>query len=118
MENVSLLARLAIVSRLRFARALASIPLFLYVLLGLPMLGFGQDTFAVPFTYQIGGSVPSAKSYDVFSPTPVALTLVKDSATWVSASLSSNNTPSVLTISVTPTSLLAGTYTSTLKVDS
>jgi hypothetical protein len=58
--------RLAIVRELRFPQLGALIPLFL-LLLGLPALGFGQTTFDVPFTYQIGGSVPAPQKFDVFS---------------------------------------------------
>ena len=98
-----------------YRHVIAGISLFL-LLLGLPALGFGQP-YSVPFTYQIGGSVPAAVQYGISGPS-VTLTLVRDSATWVSASLSSNTTPSTLTISVSPTSLQAGTYNSTIQVTS
>jgi trimeric autotransporter adhesin len=90
----------------------------LLLLLGLPALGFSQTQFQVPFTYQIGGPIPASVQYDVFSANPLALTLTLDGATWVSASLSSNTTPSVLTISVNPTGLAVGEYTSTIQVNS
>ncbi|MEO8373204.1 MAG: hypothetical protein ABI806_28725, partial [Candidatus Solibacter sp.] len=48
----------------------------------------------------------------------MVLTLVPDGATWVSATLSNPSTPSVLTISAVPGNLSAGTYKSTLRVDS
>lgn len=89
------------------------------LLLGFPALGFGQTTFTVPFSYQIGGPVPTSVQYNVGQQTPgIALTLTTDSATWVSASLDTNITPSVLTISVSPTSLQAGTYNSTIQITS
>ena len=96
---------------------LIRIPLFL-LLLGLPALGLAQQTFAVPFTYQIGGSVPKTQGYNVTGDGALSLTLLRDSATWVTATLSSNVTPSVLTIGVAPAGLTAGRYTSTLQVTS
>lgn len=90
--------------------------------LGLPALGFGQNTFSVPFSYQIGGSVPGPQSFTITSPSSVTISLVTDSATWVSASLSSNTTspdaPASLNISVSPTNLQAATYNSTIQVTS
>ena len=99
---------------------LIRIPLFL-LLLGLPALGLAQTTYSVPFTYQIGGEVPQTQGYDInpLSGTgSVSLTLVKDSATWVTASLTSTVTPSHLTMGVNPAGLAAGRYTSTLQVTS
>src|ERR1035441_7744514 len=96
-------------SRLRWCR------LYLFVL-ALPELGLAQ--FPVPFEYQIGGTLPSPVVYSVFSSTPVAVTLHTDGANWLSASLSSNTTPADLTLSVNPTGLAVGTYTSTVTVSS
>src|ERR1035441_4549864 len=110
-------AKLVIVHEWRFPQVVALIPLFL-LLLGLPALGFSQTSFDVPFTYQIGGSVPAPAQYDVFSTTPLALTLITDGASWVSASLSSNTTPAVLTISVIPAGLQVGKHTSTIQITS
>ena len=110
-------AKLVTVHEWRFPQVVAVIPLFL-LLLGLPALGFSQTSFDVPFTYQIGGSVPAPAQYDVFSTTPLALTLITDGASWVSASLSSNTTPAVLTISVIPAGLQVGKHTSTIQITS
>ena len=115
--GIRICVKLAIVRELRFPQVVAIIPLFL-LLLGLPAPGFSQTTFAVPFTYQIGGSVPAPVQYNVFSPTPLAVTLTTDGASWVSASLNSNTTPAVLTISVIPSGLQVGKYTSTIQVNS
>ena len=101
--------------KLRFPR-LIRFPLIL-LLLGLPALGLAQQTFAVPFTYQIGGTVPKTAGYNITGD-GLPLSLVRDSATWVTASLSTNVTPSVLTIGVNPAGLVAGRYTSVLQVTS
>ncbi len=94
-------------------------------LLGLPALGFGQSTNDVQFSYQIGSGasgVPCPAHYSINSQSPVTLTLSTDSATWVSASLSSNTASATvsptLTITVSPTGLQAGTYHSTIQINS
>ncbi len=101
-----------------FSSRFLNVSLLLLVVLGIPVTASAQTSFNVPFTYQVGGTVPASVKYNVFNPTPVSLTLHTDSATWVSASLSSNSTPSVLTIAVTPTGLAPGSYNSTITVDS
>ncbi len=102
-------------SRMRWCRLIAVVPLYLIVL-ALPELGLAQ--YSVPFEYQIGGTLPSPVKYSVFSSAPVGLTLLTDGATWLSASLSSNTTPAYLTLSVNPTGLAVGTYTSIVTVSS
>src|SRR5664279_3868949 len=104
-------------SRWRWHGLIAAVPLYLLVL-ALPELGLAQ--YSVPFEYQIGGTLPVPVEYDVTSniSTPIGLTLHTDGASWLSASLSSNTTPAILTLSVTPTGLAAGTYTSTVTVSS
>ena len=88
------------------------------LLLRFPATGLGQTAEDIPFTYQIGGSVPAAIQRDLYSQPSVTVTLVPDGASWVSATLSKPSTPCVLTISVVPSNLQAGRYTSTLRVDS
>ena len=56
--------------------------------------------------------------YSVYGTLPVALTLRTDGAKWLSASLSSSTEPAILTISVNPTGLAVGTYTSIVTVTS
>ena len=102
-------------SRMRWCRLIAVVPLYLIVL-ALPELGLAQ--YSVPFEYQIGGTLPLPVKYSVFSSAPVGLTLQTDGATWLLASLSSNTTPAVLTLSVDPTGLAVGTYTSIVTVTS
>ena len=102
-------------SRMRWCRLIAVVPLYLIVL-ALPELGLAQ--YSVPFEYQIGGTLPSPVVYSVFSSAPVGVTLLTDGATWLSASLSSNTTPAYLTLSVNPTGLAVGTYTSIVTVSS
>jgi uncharacterized protein (TIGR03437 family) len=104
-------------SRLRWCRLIAVVPLYLIVL-ALPELGLAQ--IPVSFEYQIGGTLPVPVQYDVTSQTSAqfGLTLHTDGASWLSASLDSNTTPAVLTLSVTPTGLTAGTYTSVVTVSS
>ena len=102
-------------SRLRWCRLIAVVPLYLIVL-ALPELGLAQ--YSVPFEYQIGGTLPVPVVYSVFSSAPVGVTLQTDGATWLSASLSSNTTPAYLTLSVNPTGLAVGTYTSIVTVSS
>jgi len=100
---------------LRWCRLIAVVPLYLIVL-ALPELGLAQ--YSVPFEYQIGGTLPVPVVYSVFSSAPVGVTLQTDGATWLSASLSSNTTPAYLTLSVNPTGLAVGTYTSIVTVSS
>ncbi len=85
---------------------------------GLQTVGHAQTTFSVPFTYQIGGATPAPAVYNLFSNTPTTLTLVPDNATWVTSTLSGTTTPTNLTITIHPTGLPVGQYTSTLLVQS
>uniref|UniRef100_Q024U3 BACON domain-containing protein n=1 Tax=Solibacter usitatus (strain Ellin6076) TaxID=234267 RepID=Q024U3_SOLUE len=97
-------------------RKLLYVPL---LLLYFSVQALGQNF--VPFTYQIGGTLPAPALYDITVPvgTPqVGLTLSTDGASWMSATLSTNTTPSVLTLSVNPGSLAVGHYTSSATVSS
>ena len=132
-------SRLALVENLRNG-GLVTLSSFFLVLLGLPVLGLSQtasfsgahdriavvhrldlgngELMPVPFTYTIGGSVPAPVTYNLTSDQPADLELTTDGSTWVTASISANITPAVLTISVNPTGLSAGAYQSLVEVNS
>lgn len=132
-------SRLALVENLRNG-GLVTLSSFFLVLLGLPVLGLSQtasfsgahdriavvhrldlgngELMPVPFTYTIGGSMPAPVTYNLTSDQPADLELTTDGSTWVTASISANITPAVLTISVNPTGLSAGAYQSLVEVNS
>lgn len=98
-------------------RAIAGLSLCLLPL-ALPQSGVSQQ-FNVPFEYEIGSSLPSPVLYSLTG--TGALTLQTDNAAWVSASLSSNSAPAILTIglnSISVAGLAAGNYTSIVTVTS
>ena len=101
---------------LSFSRLIAITPLLAFLLVELPRPALGQTSFNVPFTYQIGGAQPVPVLYDVFSATPISVSLATDGASWVTPSLSSNITPAVLTIGINTAGLDPGHYTSTIQV--
>lgn len=110
-----------IVRQLAGSQVAAAIQLFL-LLLVLPGIGLAQNS--VPFTYQIGGATPASQGYYITdnSTTALALTLSTGGAAWDSASLNTTTTtsatPAILTISVNPAGLAAGTYYDTVTVSS
>ena len=79
-----------------------------------------QTSVPVEFDYQINGTVPASQVYSVTSQSgqAVPVTLLTDGARWLSAMLSSNTTPAILTLGVNLGSLAVGTYSSIVTVSS
>jgi uncharacterized protein (TIGR03437 family) len=101
---------------------MASVRKLLYV--PLLLLWFSAQSYSqnvVKFPYQLGDPLPTPSLWDIKVPPgvlQVALTLTTDGASWMSATLSVNTTPSVLTLSVNPAGLAVGKYTSSATVSS
>ncbi len=79
--------------------------------------GFSVSPTSLSFTYQIGGTVPSAQRLYITNRTKVSFT-VSLSASWLSANATSGTTPASIYISVRPKYLSAGTYTGSVKISS
>ena len=80
---------------------------------------FAQSTDAY-FTYQIGGVVPPPQYFSITAHTPGAtvtgLSVNASGQPWVQAWLSSTSTPSILTISISPSGLSVGSYFTMVEV--
>jgi len=73
---------------------------------------------SLSFSYQSGGTVPTAQSVSVSSSGSAITYNVSTSATWLSATPASGTTPGSVSVSVTPASLAAGTYTGSVTLTS
>lgn len=73
---------------------------------------------SLSFTYQSGGTAPAAQSVSVTSSGSAITYNVSTSATWLSATPASGSTPGSVSVSVTPQSLAAGTYTGSVTLTS
>jgi Viral BACON domain len=71
---------------------------------------------SLSFSYQTGGTVPAAQSVSVTSSGSAISYNVSTSATWLSATPASGSTPGSVSVSVTPGSLAAGTYTGSVTL--
>jgi hypothetical protein len=72
---------------------------------------------AVSFEYESGHPDPSPKTVRVISSgTPLGFTAAAQGGTWVSVTPSAGTTPGSLSISVDPTGLVSGTYTSNIYI--
>jgi len=67
------------------------------------------------FSYQSGGTTPSAQNVSVSSSGSALSYTVSTSATWLTAT-PSGNTPGTAAVSVNPSALAAGTYTGTVTI--
>lgn len=67
------------------------------------------------FSYQSGGTTPSAQNVSVSSSGSALSYTVSTSATWLTAT-PSGSTPGTVAVSVNPSSLSAGTYTGTVSI--
>jgi trimeric autotransporter adhesin len=108
------------VHKLRLSYGILGLPLF-FLFLGAPQVGFGQPDFTVPFTYQVGGTLPVAYTHTIGDPAGVAVSLSSGIPSWLSATLSRPSVPTTLTLALVPAglaSLAAGTYTTTVTVNS
>ena len=64
----------------------------------------------------VGGNVPATQTINLSSSIAGLSFTVSTSATWLSVSPSSGSMPAVLTVSIDPTSLAAGTYQGTVTI--
>src|SRR5205807_1922029 len=78
----------------------------------------GVSPASLSFNYQSGGSAPASQSFSVSSSGSALSYTVATSATWLSATPASGNTPGNVSVSVNPQSLSAGTYTGTVTITS
>ena len=105
---MSITPSMAKLMRLLFILAAVSCSLF---------ADYGNDVY---FTYQIGGTIPSPDIESITSGTPglqtVGNTVTTSGQSWLLASLSSTTTPLILTISVNPVGLAAGSYTGMVEL--
>ena len=83
-----------------------------------PTPTIGVSPASLSFNYQSGGTVPAAQSFAVSSSGSALSYTVSTSATWLSATPASGNTPGNVSVSVNPQSLSAGTYTGTVSITS
>lgn len=82
----------------------------------LPTINVSPATLS--FSYQSGGSVPSAQNVAVSSSGTAFNYTASTSATWLTATPASGSTPGSVSVSVNPASLAAGTYTGTVSIAS
>src|SRR5579864_6241082 len=78
----------------------------------------GVSPASLSFNYQSGGTAPASQSFSVSSSGSALSYTVATSATWLSATPASGNTPGNVSVSVNPQSLSAGTYTGTVTITS
>src|SRR5579864_4702379 len=78
----------------------------------------GVSPASLSFNYQSGGTAPASQSFSVSSSGSALSYTVATSATWLSATPASGNTPGTVSVSVNPQSLSAGTYTGTVTITS
>ena len=83
-----------------------------------PTPTIGVSPASLSFSYQSGGTAPAAQSFAVSSSGSALSYTVSTSATWLSATPASGTTPGNVSVSVTPQSLAAGTYTGTVTITS
>jgi len=83
-----------------------------------PTPTIGVSPASLSFNYQSGGTVPASQSFGVSSSGSALSYTVSTSATWLSATPASGTTPGNVSVSVTPGSLSAGTYTGSVTVTS
>ncbi len=81
-----------------------------------PTIGVSPSTLT--YSYQSGGTVPSAQTFTVSSSGAALSYTVSTSATWLTATPASGSTPGSVSVSVSPQSLSAGTYTGTVTITS
>jgi len=74
---------------------------------------------SLSFSYQAGGSLPAAQSIQVSvsGGAAVAFTAQSSNSAWLSVAPASGTTPAILVVSVSPTSLAAGTYSGSITVN-
>lgn len=73
---------------------------------------------SLTFSYQQGGTVPSAQSLSVTSGSTVSFTDSASGGSWLSVASTSGTTPGSISVSAHPGTLAAGTYTGTVTVTS
>jgi hypothetical protein len=73
---------------------------------------------SLSFTYQSGGTVPTAQSVSVSSSGSAISYTVSTSATWLTTTPASGTTTGTVSVSVAPQSLAAGTYTGSVTLTS
>ena len=83
-----------------------------------PTPTIGVSPASLSFNYQSGGTVPASQSFAVSSSGSALNYTVSTSATWLSATPASGTTPGNVSVSVTPGSLSAGTYTGSVTITS
>ena len=83
-----------------------------------PTPTIGVSPASLSFNYQSGGTVPASQSFAVSSTGSALNYTVSTSATWLSATPASGTTPGNVSVSVTPGSLSAGTYTGSVTITS
>ena len=83
-----------------------------------PTPTIGVSPASLSFNYQSGGTVPASQSFAVSSSGSALSYTVSTSATWLSATPASGTTPGNVSVSVTPGSLSAGTYTGSVTITS
>ena len=83
-----------------------------------PTPTIGVSPASLSFNYQSGGTVPASQSFAVSSTGSTLSYTVSTSATWLSATPASGTTPGNVSVSVTPGSLSAGTYTGSVTITS
>ena len=83
-----------------------------------PTPTIGVSPASLSFNYQSGGTVPASQSFAVSSSGSALSYTVSTSATWLSATPASGTTPGNVSVSVTPGTLSAGTYTGSVTITS
>ncbi len=79
--------------------------------------GFAVSPTSLAFSYQIGGTVPSAQRLYITNNRSVSFSVSK-SGSWLSVSATSGTTPGSIYVSVQPKYLSAGTYSGSVKISS
>jgi uncharacterized protein (TIGR03437 family) len=93
-----------------------SIPVELTVI---PAQGISVGASSLNFAYQIGGTLPNPQTIQLSLPgggVASFSTATKPAGSWLSVSPSQASTPSALTVSVSPSKLVAGTYTGVVSI--
>jgi uncharacterized protein (TIGR03437 family) len=84
--------------------------------LTLPANGITATPASVSFTQILGGAAPSSQTVQLTATAATSYTVTK-TQTWLTVTPSSGTTPGSLTLSVSPSGLVAGTYSDTITVN-
>ena len=100
--------------------SIPSVTIFVSLTVAAPAPALVPSPTSLSFSYQTGGSVPSAQAITISNPAAVALTytVASISDSWLAVSPLTGTTPGTLTVSVSPQNLAPGSYTGSFTLTS